>query len=153
MNQELLNKHVADALGRIKLPELKKDGSNAHDFFGVETRQRQWQLNHGGYSRSELAMINEQENLAAQAALLEKMVDYTPTSNPTAGLTDVEISLMHRSKYQQTPNEMQSWLENQIQIRDAKRQAAYEAAVKAKQASQLNNQRKVKTTTAVVEPE
>lgn len=133
MNLGLLREHVDNALSRIVLPELKKDGSNAKDFFGVDTRQRQWQLNHGGYSRSELAVINEQENLAAKANLLEQMVDYTPFSNPTAGLTDVEISLMHRSKYQQTPNEMQTWLEGQAQIRDAKRQAAYDEYLKTQQ--------------------
>lgn len=129
MNQKLLNEHVEAALARIVLPVLKKDGSNASDFFGVDTKARKWQLNHGGYPRSELAMIAEQENLVAQANLLEQMVDYTPATNPTAGLTDVEISLMHRSKYMQTPNEMQTWLDGQIQIRDAKRQQAYEAAL------------------------
>jgi len=137
MNQKLLNEHVKAALARIVLPELKKDGSNASDFFGVDTKARQWQLNHGGYPRSELAMISEQENLVAQANLLEQMVDYTPATNPTAGLTDVEISLMHRSKYMQTPNEMQTWLDGQIQIRDARRQQAYEAAM-AKQAKNVS---------------
>lgn len=134
MNQKLLNEHIDAALCRIKLPVLAKDGSNAKDFFGVDTT-RKFALNHGGYPRSELAQIFEQENLVAQANLLEQMVDYTPTTNPTAGLTDVEISLMHRSKYQQTPNEMQTWLDGQIQIRDVKRQAAYEAALKANQSA------------------
>lgn len=136
MNQKLLNEHINDALSHIKVPVLAKDGSNSSDFFGVDTRGRKFALNHGGYTRSELAQIFEQENLAAQANLLSQMVDYTPQSNPTAGLTDVEISLMHRSKYQQTPNEMQTWLDGQLQIRDAKRQAAYDAAVKAQQAKQ-----------------
>lgn len=150
MNQKLLNEHINDALGCIKLPVLAKDGSNAKDFFGVDT-SRKFALNYGGYPRSELSQIFEQENLVAQANLLEQMVDYTPATNPTAGLTDVEISLMHRSKYQQTPNEMQSWLDGQIQIRDAKRQADYEAAVKAQQAKSPKST--VKQASAVVEPE
>lgn len=151
MNQKLLNEHINEALSHIKLLELKKDGSNAFDFFGTDTRGRKFALNHGGYTRSELAQIFEQENLVAQANLLSQMVDYTPQSNPTAGLTDVEISLMHKSKYQQTPNEMQTWLDGQLQIRDAKRQAAYEAALKAQQAKAPKSN--VKQASAVVEPE
>ena len=149
MNQKLLNEHINDALSIIKVPVLAKDGSNAKDFFIVDT-SRKFILNHGGYPRSELAQIFEQENLVAQANLLDQMVDYTPDSNPTAGLTDVEISLMHRSKYLQTPNEMQTWLDGQILIRDAKRQEAYEAALKAQQ---IKQSKQSSTTVVPAEPE
>lgn len=77
--------------------------------------------NFGGYPRSEIAQINAEADIMQQANLLAELTDYSPSSNPNAGLSDSEIMLGHKSKYLQTPNEVTTWLEGQIQIRDAKR--------------------------------
>lgn len=117
--------------------QMATDGSNAVDFFTADViSDKEFAQNFGGYPRSDIAIINEQQNLAVQKALLDKLSVITPdTSN--AGRSDAEIMLSHRSKYQQTATEMQSWLQDQLAVRDAKRaQLAREMA--AKQAEQQN---------------
>lgn len=136
MNLDLLKEHI-ESCDSIELPAFKEDGSNANDFFCVDLPvDREFAQNYGGYPRSDIAIINEQQNLAVQKALLDKLNVITPdTSN--AGRSDAEIMLSHRSKYQQTATEMQSWLQDQLAVRDAKRaQLAREMA--AKQAQQQN---------------
>lgn len=153
MNYKLLQTHIDGALAEMVkcVPELKKDGSNVQDFFCADVvGARKFVQNHGGYPRSEIAEINAQTNLQAQMALLQTLEDYSPKSNSNAGLTDAQISLSHRSKYQQTPSEMQTWLEGQIQLRDVERAKAAEA-VKAAKATKAKAD--VPDKTVVVEPE
>ena len=135
MNYELLQKRIDTALSDMVkcIPEFKKDGSNVQDFFCADVvGARKFVQNHGGYPRSEIAEINAQTNLQAQMALLQTLEDYSPKTNPNAGLTDAQISLSHRSKYQQAPSEMQTWLEGQIQLRDVERAKAADAVKAAK---------------------
>lgn len=151
MNLKLLKKHIDGALTEMVkcIPELKKDGSNSQDFFCADVvGARRFVQNYGGYPRSEIAEINAQANLQAQVNLLHDLEDYSPKSNPNAGLTDVQIMLSHKSKYQQTPSELQDWLGEQIKLRDAVR---YQVA----QASQKPAASKVEKldTSVKVEPE
>lgn len=132
MNQKLLNEHIA-ATTQIMYEPLKKDGSNVQDFFCPDVvTTKKFAKNHGGYPRSDIAEINAQTNLQTQLALLQNLQDFSPKTNPNSGLTDAQISLSHRSKYQQAPSEMQDWLGEQIKLRDAVR---YQAAQKAKKAA------------------
>lgn len=131
MNQELLNKHIVAFNDGIKesLPKLAKDGSNAADFFTADViGGRKFVQNAGGYPRSEIAEINAAANLQIQADLLSRLADFSDGSNPNSGLTDAQIMMSHKSKYQQAPNEVQDWLESQIAVRDNVR---YEMAKKA----------------------
>lgn len=136
MNLELLKSHIQATLIKPEnLPKMEVDGSNTGDFYVADVvGNRKFAQNFGGYPRSEIAEINAQTNLAQQAALLNNLVDYSKNSNPNAGLTDAEIMLGHRSKYQQTASEQQSWLEVQLKNRVAKRAAAADAAARNKAA-------------------
>ena len=55
---------------------------------------------------------------------MQQLSDFTPDSNPTAGLSDAEIMLGHRSKYCQTASEQVQWLESQIHQKWLKAQAS-----------------------------
>lgn len=151
MNQELLNKHIVAFNQSVKdsLPKLAKDGSNAVDFFTADViGGRKFVQNHGGYPRSEIAEINAAANLQIQADLLSRLTDFSDGSNPNSGLTDAQIMMSHKSKYQQAPNEVQEWLQGQIEVRDNLR---FEMAKKAAAAK-----KSVETPTAPsvpVEPE
>lgn len=140
MNQELLNKHIVAFNDGIKesLPKLAKDGSNAADFFTADViGGRKFVQNYGGYPRSEIAEINAAANLQIQSDLLSRLTDFSDGKNPNSGLTDAQIMMSHKSKYQQAPNEIQEWLQGQIAIRDnmryemVKKAAAEKAAKKA----------------------
>lgn len=128
MDYRLLTEHIVSFNDAVvvsaKDNKLKADGSNAKDFFVADViGNKKFAQNYGGYPRSEIAEINSQTNLEIVKSMLGKIEDYTPSSNPNAGLSDYEISLSHKSRYQQTATEMQSYLEEQIALRDAKRAA------------------------------
>lgn len=117
-------KHIATSLHEAINPLLKEDGTNKNMFFCADVvGARRFALNFGGYPRSEIAELNEMTNIQQQAQLLSQLQDYSPQSNPNAGLTDAEIMLGHKSKYCQTPSETISWLEGQLHQRDVERQA------------------------------
>lgn len=121
MNLKELQSHI-DSFD-IQVDTLKADGSNAVDFFCADVvGNKRFAQNYGGYPRSEIAEINAAANLEQQKVLLSQLEDYSSSrSNVNAGLSDAEIMLGHKSKYLQTATEMQSYLTEQIQIRDAKR--------------------------------
>lgn len=123
MDYKLLSKHNESCV-TVTNPELASDGSNARMFFCADVvGSRRFAQNYGGYPRSDIAEINHAANEQMQMQLLSQLNDYSPSSNPNAGLTDAEIMLGHRSKYQQAPSESIAWLENQLHQRDVKRQA------------------------------
>lgn len=132
MNLKELQSHI-DSFD-IQVDTLKADGSNAVDFFCADVvGNKRFAQNYGGYPRSEIAEINAAANLEQQKVLLSQLEDYSSSrSNVNAGLSDAEIMLGHKSKYLQTATEMQSYLTEQIQIRDAKRAEVIRQAELAK---------------------
>ena len=136
MNYKLLQNHIDVNIKVSSIPEMKPDGSNVKDFFCADViGNRRFAQNYGGYHRSDIAEINAATNLDVQKQLLSQLEDYSSANNQNAGLSDIEISLGHRSKYCQMPTEMQLWLQSQLEIRDAKRSAALRTA----QAAQKKN--------------
>ena len=139
-----MQKHIDAALTSIdaNIEYMEKDGSNANRFFCADVvSNRKFAQNYAGYPRSEIAEINDQANLEIQKSMLAQLVDFTNQSNPTAGMSDAQLMLSHRSKYQQAPSEMQSWLEGQLQIRDAQRAkviSEMQATAAAKQSKKNN---------------
>lgn len=124
MNYSLLKDHISDAYHLDINPKLKDDKSNVNSFFSADTvGHKRFAQNFGGYPRSEIAEINAQANLQNQMNLLSELQDFSTGNNPNAGLTDAEIMLSHRSKYMQTASELQGWIENQLSIRDARRES------------------------------
>lgn len=132
MNLKELQSHI-DSFD-IQVDILKADGSNAVDFFCADVvGNKRFAQNYGGYPRSEIAEINAAANLEQQKVLLSQLEDYSSSrSNVNAGLSDAEIMLGHKSKYLQTATEVQSYLSEQIQIRDAKRAEVIRQAELAK---------------------
>ena len=122
MNFVLLKEHIVNSTHEATIcPKLNDDGSNVSDFYIADVvGNRRFAQNFGGYPRSEIAEINAAASMQEQMNLLSQLNDYSPISNPNAGLSDAEIMLSHRSKYQQCATELQSWIMNQINIRDAK---------------------------------
>lgn len=120
----------------VELPVLAKDGSNKGDFYGVETLSSQkFAQNYGGYPRSDIALINEQQNLSVAQTMLENLPDFGTKNNPNQGLSDIEIIKGVQSKYMQSPAEVVPYLEKMIQERND-RLAAIEAEKAAAQAQQ-----------------
>ena len=102
MNFELLKVHIENSTYTATIcPELSDDGSNVSDFYCADVvGNRKFAQNYGGYPRSEIAEINAAATMQEQMNLLSQLNDYTSGNNPNAGLSDAEIMLSHKSKYQ-----------------------------------------------------
>lgn len=135
MNLDLLKKHISVNIEAINasVPVLKADGSNAQDFFTADViGGKSFVQNYGGYPRSDIEIIEAAASLELQKALLDKLVDYSDAINPNAGLTDVQLMMAHKSKYQQCPSEMQAYYQSLIEQRNAIRLDAQRKAAAAK---------------------
>lgn len=105
----------------LVLPQLAKDGSNKGDFFATETMvSKKFAQNYGGYPRSDIALINEQNNISVARAMVEQLTDYSSVGSENQGKSDAEIMLSVQSKYMQAPAEFLPYLENEISKRDAR---------------------------------
>lgn len=119
------NNHVGD----FELPIMDADGANKRQFYGIETvTKNKFAQNFGGYPRSDIAQILEQQNVAVAEAMLEQLPDYGRSDNPNAGKTDAEIMLGVQSKYMQSPAEILPYIEKQCRLRDERLIAEQEAA-------------------------
>lgn len=120
MKYELWNAHIS-GVAEYEVPELKEDRSNLSDFFSADVvGDKRFAQNYGGWPRSDVAEINSQVSLADAETLLRQLT-ILPSNDSNVGLSDAQIMLGHKSKYCQTAGEQVSWLESQLEIRDAQR--------------------------------
>lgn len=100
------------------VPETNKDNANAFYCACDVNTSKSFARNHGGYVRSDIAIINEEQNLQVASQIASRLVQM-----PNTGSTDKpDISLLasHRSKYCQTPSEMVDWVDGLLSQRDLK---------------------------------
>lgn len=117
------------------LPVLREDKKNVNDFYCCDLiSTNKFAQNHGGYPRSDVALLNDTNNVELQKALVNKLVDYSSDSNKNAGLSDAEILQSVRSKYMQSPSEILPYIESKIADRD-NRFIAAEAAKRSSENS------------------
>ena len=78
MNYEILKEHIEVSTYIDSIcPKLKKDGSNAIDFYKADVvGNRRFAQNYGGYPRSEIAEINAAATMQEQMDLLSMLNDY-----------------------------------------------------------------------------
>ena len=106
MNLDLVKEKIEAFNASFQPHKMAADGSDARDYYCADVvGNRRFAQNHGGYPRSDIAEINAAADNAQKLALIEQLTDYTPDNSPTAGMTDQEIALGHRSKYCQMPSE------------------------------------------------
>lgn len=128
----------------IVMPTLRDDGKNKGDFFGVETLcSKKFAQNYGGYPRSDIAVINEQQNIMVAKQMLENLPDFRTSQNFNANKTDIEVLKGVQSKYMQSPSEFLPYIEQQVQKRidKAAAVAAYKAEQEATQKSFEQNEK------------
>lgn len=123
----LANYEVVD----VKLPELLNDGSNIAAFYPMsDVSKENFALNYGGYPRSDIALIEEQQNISVARSMLEQLPDYRSADVPDLR-SDAEVLSSVRSKYMQSPSEILPFIEKEIEKRDARILKDREAAAAA----------------------
>lgn len=95
----------------LNIPKL--DESSKDDFYCADTIGRErFVLNFAGYPRNDISIINEQTSIQAAQALLNQMVH---VDGSMSQMDDIQLSLVHRSKYCQTFSEGAAYVESQLQ--------------------------------------
>lgn len=96
--------------------EIKDDKSNIGDFFCADVHGgRSFLQNDGGYPMNDVDQILRQQDEQVRQSLLNQLVE-VPTSGVPADTPNSELLLSLRSRYQQSPGEMVSWYEKQLEI-------------------------------------
>lgn len=100
---------------------LNEDKSNLCDFFAADTRVgRSFLQNDAGYPMNDIDVIIRQQDAKIQESLIRQLEEI-PSSGVPADVSNAEVLLSLRSRYQQAPSEVVSWYERQIEILDSKR--------------------------------
>lgn len=97
--------------------------------------------NFGGYCRSDIAVINEQNNGEVAMALIDRL-----TQLPSDGKTDVsdrDLRMSMRSRYCQTPSEQCLFIEQQMKLADDRQEElAKKSALEADKQKSLEERKK-----------
>lgn len=111
VTNENISQVKSDAGIVFNIPKLEE--STVDDFYCADTIGRErFVLNFGGYPRNDISIINEQTSIQAAQALLNQMVHLDGTLSQ---MDDIQLSLVHRSKYCQTYSEGAAYVESQLQ--------------------------------------
>lgn len=104
----------------IVYDELKKDGSNRHDFFCASGTldKKSFVNNYGGWPRSDLAIINEQTDFNVAKAMLANIEQFPESQR--SNFSEAELLIMNKSKYTQSISENLAYTEKVLQFRDEK---------------------------------
>lgn len=110
---------------------LASDGSNAEKFYKADMLALDGDefRNYGGYPRNEIAIINEQNSIDVAKAMVEKMVVLNDDSMPESKISDADLRLGLKSRYQQTISETIDFNEKLLKIRDERIAEARKAAI------------------------
>ena len=128
--------------------QITKDKKNAPAFFQLDMMtSKSFAKNYGNHPRSDIALINEQQNLQAAQNLLNRL--QVLPDDKRVGVSESALVANMRSKYCQTQGEMIRHFENLLEVRDKRLAreafAREQAALAAQQAQQEKEKDNSKT--------
>lgn len=104
----------------VVIPEIGVNNENVAAFYAVADipTQKSFVRNYGGYVRSDIAQIIDEQNQEVALQLSARLIE---RPDDTSDRSVVDILASHHSKYSQTPSEMIEFIDNQLSLRDQKR--------------------------------
>ena len=106
--------------------------------------------NYGGHPRSDIALLNEQQDLSAVNSLLSRLNERSGDGF-SPDVPDNEIALAFKSKYCQTASEKIKYYEHLLEIRDNRELEALEGKERDERAAALKAQREQLISTLTAE--
>lgn len=102
------------------IPAIAVSKENVAAFYSVADipTQKSFVRNYGGYIRSDIAQIIDEQNQEVAMQLSARLIE---RPDDTSDKSVVDILAAHHSKYAQTPSEMIAFIDNQLALRDQKR--------------------------------
>lgn len=104
------------------MPDIKCVPGNVAAFYAVADipTQKSFVRNYGGYVRSDIAQIIDEQNQEVALQLSSRLLE---RPDDTSDKSVVDIIAAHHSKYAQTPSEMIEFIDSRLALRDEKRAA------------------------------
>lgn len=101
---------------------IKKDHSNLGAFYKPvsDMEQQSFCKNFGGYPRNDINVFLEAEDVKTAEALSAALIERHSDSVLDSDMSDADLILSVKSKYQQTPSELVRYYENMLEIRDSR---------------------------------
>lgn len=96
--------------------------------------------NYGGHPRSDVALLDESDNMMALQQVLNRM-DQRRNDGVSDDVPDSELSLTFKSKYCQTASEYAKYYEHLLEIRDQRELEKLEGDERVKRAAELRSRR------------
>lgn len=96
--------------------------------------------NYGGHPRSDVALLDESDNMMALTQVLNRM-DQRKSDGVSADVSDSELSLAFKSKYCQTASEYAKYYEHLLEIRDHRELEKLEGDERVKRDAELKSRR------------
>lgn len=123
----------------IVVPAIEESPKSFFKIVGDYTREG-FAKNYGGHPRSDVALLNEQDDMTALQSVLARLQE-RGSDGVGADVPDSELALAHKSKYCQTASEMIKYYENLLEIRDNRELERLEGEEKEKRVKELADRR------------
>lgn len=128
----------------VEAPQFDIENSDPHGFYKIvdDYTQQDFALNYGGYPRSDIALLNEQQDMTYVNNLLSRLSERS-SDGVSDDVSDFDLSLAHKSKYCQTASEMIKYYENLLEERDRRSLETADEKDREKLAVELAEKRKI----------
>ena len=126
----------------VKTVEMDET-SDPHGFYQIvdDFAAQDFAKNYGGFARSDVALLEEQDDLTYVNNLLSRLSERHSDGVLESAMSDADLMLSHKSKYCQSASEKIAYYENLLKVRDDRELARLEGEEKEKREQELKARR------------
>lgn len=126
----------------VHCPQYVEGESSPFGYYQIcdDFTQQDFARNYGGHPRSDIALLEEQQDLTYVNNLLSRLNERKP-DGVGDDVTDADLSVAFKSKYCQTASEKIKYYENLLKVRDDRELEALEGKERDSRAAELAAQR------------
>lgn len=119
--------------------------SDPHGFYQIvdDFAAQDFAKNYGGFARSDVAILEEQEDLTYVNNLLARLNERHSDGVLESALSDADLMLSHKSKYCQSASEKIKYYENLLEERDRRELERLDGEDKKKREQELKERREL----------
>lgn len=128
----------------VKIMEME-EASDPHGFYQIvdDFAAQDFAKNYGGFARSDVAILEEQQDLTYVNNLLARLTERHSDGILESAMSDADLMLAHKSKYCQSASERIKYYENLLEERDKRALALMEESKREKAAAELKAKREL----------
>lgn len=122
-----------------------EESSDPHGFYQIvdDFAAQDFAKNYGGFARSDVAILEEQEDLTYVNNLLARLNERHSDGVLESVMSDADLMLAHKSKYCQSASEKIKYYENLLEERDRRELERFDGEEKTKREAELKERREL----------